>query len=301
VAEGGLLDVGDGHRLAYDVAGQGLPAVVLHGGPGAATSPAYWPLFDLSWYRVVLYDQRGCGRSTAINPLQHNTTQHLVADLERLREHLGIGRWLLLGGSWGATLALAYAQAHPQRVAGLVLRGVFLGEQRELDWFYGDGAARLHPEAWAQLRAALPPATEVISGYGQLLHSPEAAQAAEAWCTWSAVAATLRPEPAREQQARQQPAALVKARIENHYFRHGCFLRPGQLLADAPRLAELSGVIVHGRYDLTTPLSSAWRLHRAWPAANLQVINDAGHAQDEPGLLSATRAALGEMAGRGRW
>jgi len=186
-------------------------------------------------------------------------------------------------------------------VSGLVLRGVFLGEQSELDWFYGDGAGRLFPEAWDKLRAPLPPDTDVVAGYHELLHSPGAALAAEAWCTWSAATATLRPDPSRREQARRQPAALTNARVENHYFRHGCFLRPDQLLADAPRLAELPGVIVQGRYDLATPASSAWRLHRCWAASTLQVIADAGHAQDEPGVLAATRTALTAMAGCSVW
>ncbi|GAA0213743.1 prolyl aminopeptidase [Saccharothrix mutabilis subsp. mutabilis] len=296
----GLLDVGDGNRVYWEVCGNpyGKPVVFLHGGPGGGSAPAHRRLFDPAAYRIVLVDQRGCGRSVphASTPgadMSTNTTWHLVADLEAVRGHLGIDRWQVFGGSWGSTLALAYAQTHPDRVTELVLRGIFTLRQRELDWYYGGGAGSLFPEVWSRV-VELVPDGDVIGGYAKLLHDPDPAvaeAAAVAWSVWEASTVTLLERPELVAAFAQPRYALAFARIENHYFLHRGWLEEGQLLRDAGKLAGIPGVIVQGRYDVATPAVTAWELHRAWPGSELVVVPDAGHAHDEPGILRALVAA----------
>jgi len=293
----GHLDVGDGQQLYYEVSGSpdGKPVVFLHGGPGGATSPKNRRVFDPTAYRIVLLDQRGCGLSTPHvadgADLSVNTTQDLIADVEALREHLGIDRWQVFGGSWGSTLSLAYAQAHPKRVTELVLRGIFLLRRSEIDWYYNGGAAHLFPELWEDFLAPVSIAErgeDLVEVYHRLLHSPETAErAAIAWSSWEGATSSLLPRPERVAETAEPRFALAFARIENHYFRHGGFLDEGQLLQQADRLAGIPGVIVQGRYDVVCPATSAWALHQAWPESQLRIVDDAGHSFDEPGITHA--------------
>ncbi|MEV6098739.1 prolyl aminopeptidase [Nocardia sp. NPDC051981] len=294
--EQGMLDVGDGQRLYYEVSGNpdGKPAVFLHGGPGGGTSPYHRQFFDPEAYRIVLFDQRGCGRSTPHiadgASLEHNTTGHLVADIERLRTHLGIDRWLVFGGSWGSTLALSYAQTHPDRVTELVLRGIFLLRRKEIDWYYNGSAGYVYPDEWEKFLAPVPEAErgrDLIEVYHRLLHSPDAAlatDAAVAWSTWEGATSSLLPQPERVAETADPRFALAFARIENHYFVNHGFLDEGQLLRDIGRIAHIPGVIVQGRHDVVCPATSAWDLHRAWPGSELHLVPDAGHAALEPGI-----------------
>ncbi|MFE2997743.1 prolyl aminopeptidase [Nocardia sp. NPDC059246] len=294
--EQGMLDVGDGQRLYYEVSGNpdGKPAVFLHGGPGGGTSPYHRQFFDPEAYRIVLFDQRGCGRSTPHiadgASLEHNTTGHLVADIERLRTHLGVEQWLVFGGSWGSTLALSYAQAHPDRVTELVLRGIFLLRRKEIDWYYNGSAGYVYPDEWEKFLAPVPEAErgqDLIEVYHRLLHSPDAAlatDAAVAWSTWEGATSSLLPQPERVAETADPRFALAFARIENHYFVNHGFLDEGQLLRDIGRIAHIPGVIVQGRHDVVCPATSAWDLHRAWPGSELHLVPDAGHAALEPGI-----------------
>jgi proline iminopeptidase len=306
--DSGLLDVGDGQRIHWEAAGNpdGKPAVFLHGGPGGGSTPDHRRLFDPERYRIVLLDQRGCGRSlphVADDPaaLEVNTTWHLVADLERLRESLGIDRWLVLGGSWGSTLALAYAETHPDRVTELVLRGIFTLRRSELEWFYQGGASALFPDLWQGFLAPVPDEQrgDLMTAYSRLLHDPDpevAAAAAVAWSTWEASTITLRRREDIVANFAETRYALAFARIENSYFVHGGWMEDGQLIRDARRLAGIPGVIVQGRYDICTPPITAWDLHQAWPEAELRMIPDAGHAYDEPGILDALIEATDRFA-----
>lgn len=270
----------------------GLPVLFVHGGPGAGCESWHRRFFDPEIYRIILFDQRGAGRSTPHAGLENNTTWHLVADMERLRHHLGIERWVLFGGSWGATLALAYAETHPQRVLGLILRGVFLCRLWEIRWFYQDGANRVFPDHWQDFIAPIPEAERddlLHAHYKRLIGDDEVARmhSAKAWSVWEGRTATLRSNPAVIDHFASAHTALSLARIEAHYFVHDTFLEPNQLLRDAYRLKELPGYIVHGRYDMVCPLQSAWDLHRAWPQAKLEIVPDAGHSAAEPGIVSA--------------
>ncbi|WP_211261224.1 prolyl aminopeptidase [Pseudonocardia acaciae] len=315
--EHGMLPVGDGHELYWECCGNpdGKPAVFLHGGPGGGCKPFHRRAFDPSAYQIILVDQRGCGRSrphaaspdpdTARAALTANTTGHLVADLELLRAHLGVERWLVFGGSWGSTLALAYAQAHPDQVTELVLRGIFTLRRWELDWFYGGGASALFPDLWAKFLAPLPPelhqagSVAIIGGYHRLLHDPDpavAGRAAVAWSVWEGATITLVPRPDVVGAFGTPEFALAFARIENHYMRHAGFLAEGQLLRDATLLAGIPGVIVQGRYDIATPARTAWELHRAWAGSELVMVDDAGHAFDEPGIRDALLTATDRFA-----
>ena len=297
------LAVADPHILHVEEYGNpgGVPVVFLHGGPGAGCEPWHMRFFDPSRYRVVLFDQRGAGRSTPHASLQDNTTADLVTDLETLREYLGIDAWVVFGGSWGSTLGLAYAEAHPERVLGLILRGIFLCRPQEIDWFYRRGASRLFPDYWQDFIAAIPEAERddlVKAYYQRLAGDNELARmaAAKAWSLWEGRTATLLGNPAVEEHFANPYVALALARIECHYFMHDSFLEPDQLLRDAGRLKAIPGVIVHGRYDVICPLESAWELHRAWPGSELRIIADAGHSAAEPGnmdaLITATDAML---------
>jgi len=297
------LAVDQTHRLHLETCGtaQGLPVVFLHGGPGSGCEPWHRRFFDPAAYRIVLFDQRGCGRSRPHASLEDNTTAHLVSDMERIREHLGIERWVVFGGSWGSTLALAYAEAHPERVLGLVLRGIFLCRPRDIHWFYQEGAGRLFPNYWEDYLAPIPESERddmVSAYYRRLTGEDEVARmaAAKAWSEWEGRTATLLPNPGGVDHFRDPHVALSLARIECHYFMNQSFLEPNQLLRDAHRLADIPGTIVHGRYDVVCPLDQAHALHRAWPRAKLEIIPDAGHSAGEPGIVDALVRATDELA-----
>jgi proline iminopeptidase len=295
------LPVGGGHTLYVEECGNpnGLPVVILHGGPGGGCNPTMRRFHDPDRYRIVLFDQRGCGRSTPNASLDNNTTPDLVADIERIRTELGIGRWQLFGGSWGSTLALAYAETHTERVSSMVLRGIFLLTQSELRWFYQDGCGWIYPEAFAEFQRLIPPAErgDMITAYHRRLTSNDLSQrlaAARAWSIWEGTTLSLVPEPDRVARFGADTYALAFARIESHYFVNGGFFRrDGELLLEAGRLKDIPGVIVHGRYDVVTPVRSAVALNKAWSASDLRIVADAGHAMTEPGivheLIRATR------------
>ncbi|MBZ9663762.1 prolyl aminopeptidase [Pseudomonas sp. LMG 31766] len=299
------LAVEQPHVLYIDESGSadGLPVLFIHGGPGAGCDSASRRYFDPALYRIVTFDQRGCGRSTPHASLENNTTQALIADIERIREHLGIDKFVLFGGSWGSTLALAYAQAHPQRVHGLILRGIFLCRPQEFSWFYQEGASRLFPDYWEDYVAPIPVEERgdlMQAFYKRLTGTDQIAQmhAAKAWSTWEGRTATLRPNTQVVDRFSEAHRALSIARIECHYFVNDAFLEPNQLLRDIPKIAHLPGIIVHGRYDAICPLDNAWALHQAWPNSELQIIRDAGHSAAEPGITDALIRAAEQMARR---
>ncbi|MBK9656774.1 MAG: prolyl aminopeptidase [Rhodanobacteraceae bacterium] len=289
--ETGRLPVGDGHELYFEQCGNpsGKPVVFLHGGPGAGCSTSARRFFNPDKYRIVLFDQRGCGRSTPHASLVANTTWHLVADIERLRKHLAIERWQVFGGSWGSTLALAYAQTHPQQVTQLVLRGIFMLRRWELEWFYQSGADAIFPDAWDDYLAAIPEVErgDLMSAYHRRLTSTDPAvqlEAAKAWSVWEGRTSYLFQDPNHVEASAADLFALAFARIECHYFVNGGFFdRDDQLLANAYRLKGIPAVIVQGRYDVVCPLRSAWDLHQAWPEADLRIVPDAGHSALEAG------------------
>ncbi|RFA17930.1 prolyl aminopeptidase [Subtercola boreus] len=309
----GFLPVGDGQELYWETSGNpnGKPVVFLHGGPGGGTSATHRRLFDPAKYRIVLFDQRGCGlsiphASTSPDHLASNTTWHLVDDIEKLRQHLGIERWMVFGGSWGSTLGLAYAQTHPSRVTELVLRGIFTLRKLELDWFYEGGARLIAPDLW---EGFLEPVTasklvpddrgHLIRAYHRLLNDPDPlvhGPAAVAWSTWESSMITLLPKPEVVERFTEPSFALAFARIENHYFINEGWLEEGQLIANAGVLRDIPGAIIQGRYDLCTPALTAWDLHRAWPEASFTLVDDAGHAFDEPGILDALLEATDRFA-----
>jgi len=291
------------HELYVDESGSpdGLPVLFVHGGPGAGCDEASRRWFDPTLYRIVTFDQRGCGRSTPHASLDRNTTWDLVADMERIREHLGIDKWVLFGGSWGSTLSLAYAQTHPERVHALILRGIFLCRPQEIRWFYQEGASRLFPDYWEDYLAPIPPEERddlVAAFYRRLTGSDQIAQmhAAKAWSIWEGRTATLRPSHEVVERFADPHRALSIARIECHYFINHAFLEADQLLRDMPRIAHLPGVIVHGRYDVVCPLDNAWALHKAWPGSELAIIRDAGHAAGEAGITDALLRASDRIA-----
>ena len=300
----GWLATGGPHEIYYEECGarDGRPAVVLHGGPGGAINPTMRRFFDPSRWRVALFDQRGCGRSRPNASLEDNTTWSLIEDIERLRVHLGIEKWTVFGGSWGSTLALAYAIRHPERVAGLVLRGVFLLTQRELDWFYQDGASMMFPDAWERFIAPIPAEErhDLVSAFHRrLTHADPRVQAiaAAAWSQWEGDTLSLRGPQARPSKFNEVDFAVAFARIECHFFANkGFFPEDGWLLNNIATIRNIPGWIVQGRFDVVTPLASAWALKTAWPQANFEIIWDAGHASTEPGivdaLVRATDAAL---------
>jgi len=301
----GSLDVGDGHVLHWEESGNpdGLPAVFLHGGPGSGCEPWHRRFFDPARYRIVLFDQRGAGRSTPHAGLEANTTPHLVADIEQLRATLEVERWVVFGGSWGSTLGLAYAEAHPERVLGLILRGIFLCRPRDIQWFYQSGADRLFPEAWAEYRAAIPAAEhgDMVRAFHRRLTDPDRAvreAAARAWSVWEGRTSCLRPNPGVLAHFAEPAVAVSLARIECHYFVHDCFMEPDQLLREAGRIAGIPGFIVHGRYDVVCPVEQALALHQAWPRAELQIVPDAGHSAAEPGITQRLVAATDALAVR---
>jgi proline iminopeptidase len=301
--EHGMLDTGDGHQIYWELCGnpKGKPVVFLHGGPGAGCAPAHRRLFDPKRWRILLFDQRGCGRSRPHASLENNTTWHLVADIERLRVMLGLERWTVFGGSWGSALALAYAETHPERVTELVLRGIFTLRRFELEWYYQEGASLLFPDKWERFLAPIPAAErgDLISAYHRRLTGADAEariEAAKAWSLWEGETLTILPDPALSVQHGDDDFALAFARIENHYFVHGGWLEPGQLIRDAGRLRAIPGVIVQGRYDVATPAVTAWDLHRAWPEAEFHLVEDAGHAVSEPGILDRLIRTMDALA-----
>jgi len=294
----GQLEVGDGHTIHYEQCGnpEGKPALFVHGGPGGGTDPSQRRFWDPEAYRIVLFDQRGCGKSTPHASLEANTTGHLIADMEKLREHLGIERWQLFGGSWGSTLSLAYAEAHPERVTELVLRGIFLVRREEVRWYYQSGASRFFPDAWEGFLAPIPEAerADLVAAYHQRLTSDDEAvrlEAARAWSVWEGSTSRLQVDPALVARTSQPRFAEAFARIECHYFVNEGFLDEGQLLRDIARIRHIPGVIVQGRYDVVCPPKSAWDLHRAWPEAELKIIGAAGHSALEEGTAEALVAA----------
>ncbi|NQX26002.1 prolyl aminopeptidase [Microbacteriaceae bacterium VKM Ac-2854] len=304
----GILDVGDGHEIYWEASGnpEGKPVVFLHGGPGAGTSPNHRRLFDPEKYRIILFDQRMCGKSTphASEPdadLSTNTTWYLVSDIEKLREYLDIETWQVFGGSWGSTLALAYAEAHPDRVSEIILRGIFTLRQAELEWFYEGGAAAIYPDLWETYSAVVPPAERgsYIKSFYRMLNDPDPAvhgPAGVAWTTWEASTITLLQRPELIEAWSAPEYALAFARIENHFFVHKGWFEEGQLIANAGLLRDIPAVIVQGRYDICTPAFTAWDLHTAWPEADFHLIPDAGHAFDEPGILDALIEATDRFA-----
>jgi len=295
--DSGYVRVSPVHELYFEQCGNpsGKPAVFLHGGPGAGLTPNYRRFFDPETYRVILFDQRGAGKSKPHASLEENTTWHLVEDIEKLRKHFGIEKWLVFGGSWGSTLSLAYAETHPDRVTALVLRGIFLCRPKEIHWLYEDilGASAIFPETWEQYVRIIPPAErgDMINAYYRRLTSDDTSvklEAAQAWSTWEASALTLLPDKKLIEDFGEPDLALALARIECHYFVNNCFFdTDNYLLENLSRIRHIPAVIVQGRYDIVCPVMSAWDLHNAWPEAEFRIIADAGHAATEPGIASA--------------
>ncbi len=300
--ETGLLPVSPRHTLYYEVSGnpQGRPVVFLHGGPGGGTSPDHRRYFDPERYRIVLFDQRGAGKSVPYACLEENTTWDLVADIERLRQHLSIERWVVFGGSWGSTLALAYAETHPDRARALVLRGIFLCRKKEIDWFYQEGANAIFPDAWEPYCNLIPPEErhDMVAAYYRRLTSDDEETrlaAARAWSVWEGSASKLLPDPDLIKDFDDR--ALAIARIECHYFINRIFMESEHyLLEHARRIRHIPTVIVQGRYDVVCPMMTAWALHKALPEADLQIIPNAGHSASEPGTTAALVAATDRFA-----
>ena len=287
------LKVTGPHEIHYEQVGnpRGIPAVFVHGGPGGGIVPDYRRYFDPEAYRLVLFDQRGSGKSRPHASLEANTTWDLVEDMERIRETLGIERWLVFGGSWGSTLSLAYAETYSDRVSALVLRGIFLLRPKEIRWFYQEGASFIFPDAWENYLEPIPPEErdDLVSAYHRRLTSPDPAvraRAAKAWSVWEASTSKLHPDPHLIEEFAGDEFAQAFARIESHYFvNHGFFEYPEQLLDGVERIRHIPGVIVQGRYDVVCPMTTAWELHRRWPEAAFHVVGDAGHSASEPGIV----------------
>ncbi|MEU3305991.1 prolyl aminopeptidase [Nocardiopsis sp. NPDC006832] len=306
--DSGMLEVGDGDRVYWELSGNptGKPVVFLHGGPGGGCNSDHRRLFDPEKYRILLFDQRNCGRSTPHASgmdvdLSTNTTWTLVEDIERLREMVGVDAWQVFGGSWGSCLALAYAQKHPERVTELIVRGIFTLRDQEIRWFYQEGASNLFPDLWESYLAPIPQEErdDLVAAYARRLASPDRGvrlEAARAWSVWEGSTITLLPNPSLRENYADEDYALAFARIENHYFHNKGFLTPGQLIEGAERIRHIPGVIVQGRYDVCTPMRTAWDLHRAWPEAEFHVVDDAGHAVSEPGILDRLIEATDRFA-----
>ena len=308
--DSGMLDVGDGHRIYWEVCGnpRGKPAVVLHGGPGSGCMPWHRQLFAPSAYRVVLFDQRNCGRSTphASTPqidLTHNTTRHLISDMECLRQHLRIERWLVFGGSWGSILALAYAQQYPQHVSEYLGFGVSLGRYQDLDWLFRGGVAIFFPEQWERLRQALPVSErqrDIVEAYAHLLADPDPAvhqRAADAWCLWESATLAWPPTTTPAKRFTDPRYALAFARIVTHFISHQQWLDDGILLRNAGTLAGIPGIIVNGRFDFQSPIGNAWELKRVWPRVEVVIVDDAGHSPTTDGITHALIKAADQFAG----
>jgi proline iminopeptidase len=307
--EQGMLDVGDGNLLHWEVCGnpRGKPALVVHGGPGSGCTPGARQYFDPRRYRIILFDQRNCGRSTphASDPaadMRHNTTHHLIADMEQLRAHLGVERWLLYGGSWGSTLILAYAERHPEHVSEIVIPSVTMTRRSEIDWLYR-GVGRIFPEEWDRFRAGVPGGErdgDLLAAYAQLMESPDPAVRAGAtadWCAWEDAVLSQEPHGSADPYSGRPPAARqALVRICSHYFSQGAWLEEGELLRNSGQLRGIQGVLIHGRFDLAGPLVTAWELARAWPDARLAVVEDAGH-KGSATMRHEVRSALDQFAG----
>ena len=300
----GWLDVGDGHEIYFEESGNpdGKPCVFIHGGPGGGSSPEARQFFDPERYRIIVFDQRGCGRSRPHASLEANTTWHLVSDIERLRESLNIKQWLVFGGSWGSTLALAYAQTHPEAVTELVLRGIFLLRPQEIHWFYQEGASALYPDTWQNYLAPIPEAERgnLLQAFHKRLTSDDEATrlaAARAWSVWEASASFLIQNQDFMEKLDAPDAALAMARIECHYFiNDGFFDSPNELLENIDRIRHIPTVIVQGRYDVVCPPVTAWDLHNAWPEAQFNLISNAGHSAFDPANTQALVAATDGFA-----
>ena len=300
----GMLDVGDGHSLYWELSGNpdGKPVVFLHGGPGGGSSPDHRRQFNPDRYKILVFDQRGCGKSKPYASLEANTTQHLVEDIERLREMAGVDKWMVFGGSWGSTLSLAYAQAHPDRVSELVLRGIFLFDRYEVNWLYSEGgASAIYPDGWDEFIAVIPEGErgDLVEAYRQRLTGDDADErlrAAKAWSKWEAQTVTLLPSPATLEHFTSPDVAVAIARIENHYMSSGGWLEEGQLLRGAEKLRGIPGVIVQGRHDSCTPPKAAWALKKAWPEVELNIVPDGGHLFNEPGILDGLIRATDRFA-----
>jgi proline iminopeptidase len=301
----GMLDVGDGHSLYWERCGTPgkKPAVFLHGGPGAGISPNHRRQFDPAKYDVLLFDQRGCGKSTPFASLDNNTTWDLVEDIEKLRTQVAeVEKWQVFGGSWGSTLSLAYAQTHPDRVTELVLRGIFLFAQHELDWLYKYGASELYPEGWDEFVSVVSKdeRSDLVGAYRRQLTCDDEAtklRAAKAWSKWEGLTVTLLPDPEMIAEFTEDQHAIAIARIENHYMANRGWLEEGQLLKGAEKLRGIPGVVVQGRHDCCTPPRAAWELKRAWPEVELNIVPDGGHLYNEPGILDGLIRATDKFAG----
>jgi len=299
-----MLDVSDIHSLYYEVSGapNGKPVIVCHGGPGGGSTPSMRRYFDPKRYKIILFDQRGCGRSTPHASLEDNTTWCLVDDMEKIRRHLGIENWQVFGGSWGSTLALAYAQAFPDRVTELVLRGIFTLRRAELLWFYQEGASWIYPDAWADFLKPIPldERDDLMAAYYRRLTSDDHStqlEAAKAWSVWEGGTVSLFPSAERMTSFSNDNFAIAFARIESHYFVNGGFFdQDDQIIANMTKVRHIPGVIVQGRYDVVTPMKTAWELHQAWPEATLDLVEDAGHAASEPGIIDALVKATNKFA-----
>jgi proline iminopeptidase len=302
----GMLDVGNGHRLYWELSGNpdGKPVVFLHGGPGGGSSPEHRRQFDPDKYRILVFDQRGCGKSTPYASLEHNTTWDLVEDIEKLRTQVSkVDKWQVFGGSWGSTLSLAYAEKHPEQTTELVLRGIFLFDQYEIDWMYKDGgASQVYPDKFEEFLALIPEEErgDLVEAYRRRLTSSdkeEQLRAAKAWSKWEGDIVTLLPSPETIEHFTSPEVAVAVSRIENHYMANHGWLEEGQLLKGARKLKGIPGVIVQGRHDTCTPPVAAWRLKEAWPEVELNLIPDGGHLFSEPGNLDALVRATDKFAG----
>ena len=301
--ETGMLDVGDGHTLYWERCGTpgAKPAVFLHGGPGSGMSANHRRQFDPARYDILLFDQRGAGQSTPHAGLVANTTWHLVEDIERLRDMCGVEKWLVFGGSWGSTLSLAYAQAHPDRVTEIILRGIFLFSQSELDWLYKYGASEVYPEGWDEFLAVVSKdeRSDLVEAYRRRLTAddqPTRLRAAKAWSLWEGLTVTLLPDPAMLEEFTEDQHAIAVARIENHYMANKGWLDEGQLLRGVEKLSGIPAVIVQGRHDSCTPPRAAWELKKAWPKVDLQIVDDGGHLYSEPGITDGLVRATDKFA-----
>ena len=303
--DSGMLDVGEGHRLYWERVGTkgAKPAVMLHGGPGGGCTPAHRGQWDPALYDVLIFDQRGCGRSLPFAEIEANDTWRIVADMERLREMCGFDTWQVFGGSWGATLALAYAERHPERVSELVLRGVFLAREKERRWLYEYGASEVMAEQWESFTSLIPEAErgDLVRAYHDRLTSDDEAtrlSAVREWSLWEGCVATLLPNEELMTSFADPAKAVPFARICARFFLHDFYLEPNQLLRDAGRIADIPGIIVQGRHDICTPPSAAWALAKAWPRADLRIVHDAGHSAGEPGIVDGLVRATDEYAGK---
>ncbi len=307
--EQGFLEVDDGNLVYWETCGNphGKPAVVLHGGPGSGCSPWHRRLFDKSAYRLVLFDQRNCGRSrphaSALETsLESNTTAHLIADMEQLRQHLNVERWLVFGGSWGSTLALAYAERYPERVTEMILFGITTGRHKEINWLFRGGVAIFFPEQWERLRTALPVAERdgnIVEAYYRRLNDANLTvrqRAAEAWCLWESATLAWPPSTRLAERFTNPTYALAFARIVTHYMHYQLWLEDGSLLRNADVLADIPGILVHGRFDFQAPIANAWELNRVWPCAELVIVDNAGHAPNHPGLTQELIRATDRFA-----